>query len=680
MVSKRKVTADSPAPVAIIDGTHLILLPKSGSSKEINGGHIVPALPLKVVPSLIGKTIFNMAGETFASEWEEGSEEHTIERIRLDATDLIDDTSIIRPITVTMNGKAGCVRIYSEQGQQHNLAMSRSDDNKLDVHLSCSLDSLCGDHRMDSFDDARIYGDNIDDLLHDYGASSQVETTKPCFEIFNAGSCLVADFLGLGGHQQVLLMPLLDDDVSKDLQDNETDDEEMFQESCNNLKRLLQNSVLADGHHVLLSEGSKQPVTTARNNHAISLSTVSLSDLSTEVIKRSVSSDVYVEPMDINSTNDVSEDGRTTKDPLWLDAIRKTIEHRISKKQNETFQTEKSNQVCQDLVTCGRETLHRSIRGGFDTNNNLHPLDTEGPHVLRLRYGMQPRSSIESTGISVAMDLEIDVYLPEPRIPDDHISDSIATRDAEEQSSCKSIVINDFYVSCLLSKDEESSAKQTTKLTCERIRTASGLVPALHTGECVTILASVYFSNINMRQGDSSKPSYLEVLIQGCWINKAFRAQTNSVEAQNRHGTILCSLQLSEESVHLSAPNNSSLYGGRCIHNEINFVGTSSDKTKYVPKAMFEYREPHSLSVDITSSAATLQDPKTWKDLVSYLNDRIGVSSHIDLYWKKGDPCFRLSVFGSNHEERAGKCCVILLFSLWCYHVTRSEYYHVYTF
>ena len=677
MISKRQVTAGSAlAPLAIIDGTHLILLPTSGLSQERDGELTVPALPLKAVPSLIGKTIFDNTGKTCAAEWEGRSDEHSFERIRLDATDLIDDANIIRSTTVATNGKAGIVKIYSEQSAQHDLTINRSDDNTLDVHLSCSLDSLSNDRRIDSFHRAQIYGDSINGLLHDYGASSRVETTRSHFEMRDAGSCLVEDFLGLGGHQQALVIPLLEDDFSKNLQHNETADEEMFQESCNILIGLLQKSALADGHYVLLAEGLEHPMTTILDNHviSISLSPVSLNNMSMRATEINLSSGIHVDHMDIDSRNEFPEGSESTKDPEWLNAIKRTIEHRVSKKQNETFQIEKSNQICEKVVTCGRETLHKAVRLGFSTNNNMQLLDREDPYVVRLRYGMQPRCSMDSNRISVAMDLEVDVYLPETQIPYDHSPGSERVRAAEEPTSCESFLINDFYVSCLLCKTEESSANISKQITCENIRTSSGLVPVLHSGECVTVLATVYFTNMNMSFGDSSKRPFLEVSIQGCWINKTLRAQTDVEETQHRQGTILCTLQLSGESILLSSPINSNLNGGRCITNRINFIDTSSDDERYKTTAIFEHREPSTLSVDISSSsAAALQDPKIWTDLVSYLNDRIGVSSHIDLYWKKEDPCLKLSVFGSNQEERAGMLCYASFSSsLLYYHTTQS--------
>lgn len=77
--------------------------------------------------------------------------------------------------------------------------------------------------------------------------------------------------------------------------------------------------------------------------------------------------------------------------------------------------------------------------------------------------------------------------------------------------------------------------------------------------------------------------------------------------------------------------------------------------------------------MDISSGVSTFQDPKIWKDLVSLLNARIGFNSHIDLYWKAGDPLLRLVIFGSNLEEQAGEYLAVLIAK----HPTQSDFLFV---
>ena len=86
---------------------------------------------------------------------------------------------------------------------------------------------------------------------------------------------------------------------------------------------------------------------------------------------------------------------------------------------------------------------------------------------------------------------------------------------------------------------------------------------------------------------------------------------------------------------------------------EIDFVGNANDGEEHISQSIFEHREPCTFIVD-TSKSALLQDPKMWKDLVLSMNDRIGMNSHIDLCWKRGDVCLKLIIFAFNQTEQTG--------------------------
>ena len=53
--SHTKFTKLATSPLAIIDGTHLILLPNIELTGDCEDEYCVPAVPLKDVPSLIGR-------------------------------------------------------------------------------------------------------------------------------------------------------------------------------------------------------------------------------------------------------------------------------------------------------------------------------------------------------------------------------------------------------------------------------------------------------------------------------------------------------------------------------------------------------------------------------------------------------------------------------------------------
>ncbi|KAL3779146.1 hypothetical protein ACHAWO_002841 [Cyclotella atomus] len=661
MSSKLNATAQLAAPLAIIDGTHLIFLPSLElSAMMARGEFIVPAVPLKDVSILIGRRYIAFFDDEVNTTVDDSGEmdEDVIERLQVNASDLIDDMCFIRPIKLSggRNSALSTVRIWLEQ-DVGAVSISWSDDNTLYVRMPVIGDSD-EMHDIETCDDVHIFGDS-NSLLYDYGAASRARDTKQSIDIQNAGSCLVADFLGIGGSEQVLLLPRLDDVLNIVFERENEPDEDMYIRYRNLMKAILSRSFLTDGHGVLHSERMENFDFEIRddNSVAMTLPSISLGDISADLDK-SETLKPKIEPMpsfddnlpmDVDTDERPKESDKTHEDPPWLKTLEKTVEHRISKKQNEAAQIEKSNQACQQLIDRGREKLHKAIRSGFyNSGNNSSSESLPDPQVVKLRYGMQPRSSMDTSGLSVVMDLEIDVYMPE-------ILHSV------KLSEMENLAIHEFHISCLVPINDQSLSRGNSndaKVSCHQIRTISGLVPTLRLRECVTIMASVFFDNLIMSSSaDLTSNSILDLSIQGCWADNATHVQGEQADVQNRQGTVLCVLQLSEQMLYLSASNPSSSNSGRCIHNEIDFKVHALDQ-ELIPRAVYEYREPHTLAID-TSGSSTLQDPALWKDFVISLNKRVGFNSHIDLFWKNGDPRLKLVIFGTNKKEQAGKCnCV----------------------
>jgi hypothetical protein len=229
-----------------------------------------------------------------------------------------------------------------------------------------------------------------------------------------------------------------------------------------------------------------------------------------------------------------------------------------------------------------------------------------------------------------------------------------------------------------------SSLATTAPTSPKTIRTVSGIVPTLQSGDCITILASVLLADlrVNVMQEVSriSPSTMLDICIQGLWVKEDNNGVTDypstssnngrSKATSDRHGAVLSILRLPVETLFLAPPISSSLpQSNHWIQYEFDFIsdntsrcrttssGQSCPDTNASPilsTAVFEYRSPHTLTID-TSSA--IQDAKIWKDLVTNINARVGGNTFIDLYWKKGDPRLNLVIFGSNMEERAGELC-----------------------
>ena len=182
--------------------------------------------------------------------------------------------------------------------------------------------------------------------------------------------------------------------------------------------------------------------------------------------------------------------------------------------------------------------------------------------------------------------------------------------------------------------------------------------------------------------------STVDISIQGLWIDPGMMttppqhdiseptADNNGKPTQRRHGAVLCILRLPIDTLFLGPPISSSTpQSGHWIQHEIDFTTSNSggdgnnnyndiqqQTSSYpVPSAIFEYRQPRTLTIDTSSEMNSTHDVNMWKNLVTTLNASIGgTASFIDLYCKKDDPRLKLVIFASKPEERAGKCIVIL--------------------
>ena len=207
------------------------------------------------------------------------------------------------------------------------------------------------------------------------------------------------------------------------------------------------------------------------------------------------------------------------------------------------------------------------------------------------------------------------------------------------------------------------------------------------------MLVSVRLSDMKMAMKQESN-STVDISIQGLWIDPDDLSTTpqheisehtadNNDKRTQRHGAVLCILRLPIDTLLLGPPISSSSLqsGGHWIQHEIDFTSNSDEgnnnynnihhqTSSYpMPSAIFDYRQPRTLTIDTSSEMNSTHDANMWKNLVTTLNASIGGTSFIDLYCKKDDPRLKLVIFASGPEERAGKCIVIILYLVhsFCY-------------
>jgi hypothetical protein len=214
------------------------------------------------------------------------------------------------------------------------------------------------------------------------------------------------------------------------------------------------------------------------------------------------------------------------------------------------------------------------------------------------------------------------------------------------------------------------------------VRTICGVVPALRTGDCVTVLASVLLADIRMgtEEGCRGTPSTVDISIQGLWSEgdddpsmapKDFRDLAGE-ETEERRGAVLCVLRLPAEMLLLTPPMTPPPRSGRWIRHEVDFVlgghGNDDDRCPGPkPSAIFEYLQPRTIAIDGSGGLSCTHDVETWKRFVSAMNASVGGNSFVDLYCERGDPRIRLVIFGSNPDERAGEFARVFVVRVrWC--------------
>ena len=698
--------------ISIVDGTHLCLLPSSNDVLNGSGGggsseknqhqqiHVandmhrtnnkdqtinIPAVPLSSICNIYnGEYISCSSGDDTAtgdinidrgqlskSSCDKNNlHELPIEAIQIQTSDItnaqyrfIHSTSLINNNGSTANNLP--LRIVVSDDLEESEV---STNNK---HVKVTLPSFTsfGEHISAQYkdeDECKIYGGEhynitnddtgIDDMTYSTQSGSG-NKSQQSIEVQAAGSCLVADFLGIVGYEQALVLPQISADLLSKLGSTNMNDESIQQQK-ELLQMILRHSFLIDGMGILLpkSYANNTHLTTTKTDDNYSMLSLTMSSLGrfdqdavdveespdnggSELLTQegeasaqhpsNTSKDIH--PTDISNTE-------PQEDPEWLNLIAQTVKDRLSKQVEQSNQIKRSAQARIDLVNQGRRTLHAASRPMMNHSAKGEDGYYNDPEVFRLRYGMRPRTSSSSCsgGVSVVLDLELDILMP--RI-----------RGEDKPDSTNSTTLHDFHISCSLTSNKNN---QTTT-TPENIRTSSGVVPTLQSGDCITMLASVCLEDLKMSMNDDDN-STLDVSIQGLWVDAASSTTSNPT----RRGAVLCILRLPIDSLFLAPPISSQQRsGGQWIQHEIDF--TSNNQHHYPePDVIIDYRQPRTLTID-TSNEMNSANAKMWKDLVTNLNASIG-SSYIDLYCKKNSPRLELVIFSSNPEERVGEWCFVV--------------------
>ena len=724
-------------PCAIVNETHLCLIPsldgnsygelKNGGSrgngrKNYSDGeshssdkvYTFPAIPLSFIYKICGSEYISCSVSDDADEVDadayisDGSLDEvtgsSIETIRLFASDIAQSSHrFIHPVSLLKDGASVSstpMRVSSDpQISEGKISWSRMDGEHASYYLDVGLPQFTTDVTSlssvdDEGSDRNFYGDQSCNFFGDkevLNSDNSVDSENrnlnnklPNFEVQGAGSCLLADFLGVGGYQQALVLPRINPSLISFIRnpDSSANEQDFVQQAKKLLLTILANSFITDGAGILISQQLRQTSMLNKVNGILTFKIPPLemndgligeikspTESPSKKRKRKEKLQENQEPTSNNAKanlftdfhppdKDLNQNCAEEKNLPWLDAIRETIEDRLANEIAESKQLEKTLQVRRDLISQGVKTLRKASRCNFGDSTNMATLeDTRDAEVVRLRYGTRPRTSVDAGGgTSVVMDLELDVQMHGSHY--DNLPLPTANK-LPRKTSPRPNVWHDFHISCSYAHNIQSSSPNSPTATSESIRTISAVVPILQTGDCITILASIFLNNLEMNFLESNGQSTVDLSIQGLCVDGSSgdeMAKRNPIEKQQRQGMVLCILRLPVELLLLSPPSSlSAPRSGHWVQQEIDFTSDNHDsRTQFVPTAIFDHRSPRTIVIDTSSGANSLRDASMWKKLVSTLNDHIGGNSYIDLFCRKGDPRLKLVVFGSNPEERAG--------------------------
>ena len=457
-------TAVEAAPVAIVDGTYLCLLPSkindvSNSTSNDDGDilHLVPAVPCTEVWKHCGPRYVNVDEMMMTTMHDEDEDKKTDDRILskiktipLRSSDITKfGFRFIHPVSLMdTNGHSGCSvssgTVQVSSCDENSLMMtdermtwSSNDNNCLHIYLPSLTSSSLDEHDFECFEEdcCDVYGDTscIDTTITKKEEErNTLQSSSSSFQICAGGSCLVADFTGICGYEQALILPQLDSEMIMECNasfssdsSNSAADELLFSQRKQMLKTILANSILTDGSGVFLPRNAEIQVAKKESDTiTFKLNPVNREQLSQHqheqipdtlaTLSQPKNSSIATQDgQEVES--EVEEELNSTsvpaKDPAWLEAIEQTIESRLAKQTAEAKLAEKTAQVRSDLILKGRDAIHKACR--MNHLSSAEAVTVVDPQIHRLRYGTRPRTSSNTqAGLSAVIDLELDIHYP----------------------------------------------------------------------------------------------------------------------------------------------------------------------------------------------------------------------------------------------------------------------------
>lgn len=444
--------------------------------------------------------------------------------------------------------------------------------------------------------------------------------------LYSRSSYVTADFCGMEDMEQILFLPpfMLEDD-------KETSTSSGMDLLRRFFRDIIFRSILTDGSYLLFhrtNSGSVFISMSCDDKHA--------AGKGIPYIRLSTADGLKTDIYSITSGEEKVEDDMGYN--IWKRKLEMGIQKKIEQEYMTQIRTAKSRQVKKQIIQQSRVTLQRASLK-HDQSLLKEVVDNTDLQLVRIRYGKHSSNevAIDST-LGFSLHIEVDIAFGTKR-----------KRQREDRNigiDCKCEKINNVQLSASPVSNDES------KVT---VYTQSAVVPSLLSGDCVTIMAAVQLSKIRLH--DSHQDDRIKLAINVLWSISDQRVsfKDGRVRKSKMVGKVVGSVQVPLESVLLHETQK------KTISRLVEF--NENVRPRFVPSALFDYRQPRTLILKGTTSESTKSNRNELTFMVQRLNEMCGIGDTIELYDREteaNDNTVKLSVYASSPTKRVGLVKLVL--------------------
>ena len=646
------------AGLALVDGLYLAVLSAASSASapdQRRGRVVVPAIPLRHVRSFLSGRVINVAtgddaviGSSSGEDSTSGGTTDTSSciasapmHIAAAATnDDLDRLMVDLPVHchshVRHPTREGLVRAYVDCRDgivvQHE-QVKRSSNSSSSV-VAISLKRPRTSHTTTTI-----------------MAGQEEDSNAPLLRVRDAVGSLTADYIGVGGLDQILLIP------SSSLASSVDDNNDVVDQDARKggaaarraLAGLVAGCALTDGTSIVLPRSFDQDddgATCTRQQKMLRTSsdgtrTLRLPSIDpgthwlevASVASKDNSTDTNVEApstLTKQTTDKTMEEpdsrleagGKQPQQP-WRAKLTRALQSRLEAEERATKRRRVDQEVRRELVRRSRRVLEGLNASGSHS-------ECGKPAMIRMRYGTMPLlnhggSGLGGSSLGISLNVCVDVVCI-----GGGDGNGDGTRSKKAADGLGGLHLSFSPASC---QDLSSSVT---------VKSLSGTVPILEPGGCVSIMASVDITSLSWVCGTNKKKvksknkndpyedDGFELSLNALWSDASATAGKG---IGGKRGSVLGSLKLPREAMLLP----SSLQGyhtSTVLTHEVDWSlqrhgsGSNSATKTLRPSAVFEYRDPRVITIDITECNGSGDGAVGGlRDLVDSLNSSIMAGS-----------------------------------------------------